>query len=166
MTTSGDRGDQRRHRVLVVTDTVEPSATLTDAVRHRAETHDAQFRLVVLNPARAEVHLLHPERHDKALEAEAVLRTAVPLLEAAVGAPVIGSVSVRHDPMDAIEEALHDGDFHEIVLSTLPHSVTRWLHIDLPHRVSHLGLPTRTVTATATDRSRQPARELETDAAR
>ena len=29
-----------------------------------------QFRLVVLNPARAELHLLHPERHDKAAEAE------------------------------------------------------------------------------------------------
>ena len=49
--------------------------------------------------------------------------------------------------MDAIEEALHDGDFHEIVLSTLPHNLTRWLHLDLPQRVEHLGLPVTTVTA-------------------
>src|SRR3954452_7528454 len=89
------------HRVLVVTDAAEPSPSLREAIRHRAEAHDAQFRLVVLNPARAEVHLLHPERHDKTAEAEAVLRAALPALEAAAEARVIGSVSVRHDPMDA-----------------------------------------------------------------
>jgi hypothetical protein len=60
---------------------------------------------------------------------------------------VDGSVSARHDPMDAIEEALHDGDFDEIILSTLPRGVSRWLHLDLPHRVGHLGLPLTTVVA-------------------
>jgi hypothetical protein len=49
--------------------------------------------------------------------------------------------------MDAIEEALHDGDYDEIILSTLPRGVSAWLHIDLPHRVSHLGLPLTTVIA-------------------
>ena len=49
--------------------------------------------------------------------------------------------------MDAIEEALHDGDFHEIILSTLPRHVSRWLHADLPRRVAHLGLPVTTVVA-------------------
>ena len=49
--------------------------------------------------------------------------------------------------MDAIEEALHDGEFHEIILSTLPHSVSQWLHADLPRRVSTLGLPVTTVVA-------------------
>ena len=56
-------------------------------------------------------------------------------------------MSPRHDPMDAIEEALHDGDFDEIILSTLPPTVSRWLHLDLPHRVAHLGLPLTTVVA-------------------
>ena len=42
--------------------------------------------------------------------------------------------------MDAIEEALHDGDYDEIILSTLPRGASAWLHIDLPHRVAHLGL--------------------------
>jgi hypothetical protein len=49
--------------------------------------------------------------------------------------------------MDAIEETLRDGDFHEIILSTLPHGVSRWLHADLPRRVAHLGLPVTVVTA-------------------
>jgi hypothetical protein len=49
--------------------------------------------------------------------------------------------------MDAIEETLHDGDFDEVILSTLPRSVSRWLHIDLPRRVGHLGVPVTTVVA-------------------
>jgi GABA permease len=49
--------------------------------------------------------------------------------------------------MDAIEETLQSGSFHEIILSTLPHSVSRWLHVDLPGRVAHTGLPVTTVTA-------------------
>jgi hypothetical protein len=49
--------------------------------------------------------------------------------------------------MDAIEEALDGTDFHEIILSTLPPSISRWLHADLPHRVAHLGLELTTVVA-------------------
>ena len=67
-----------------------PPVACCEAIRHRAETGDVQFRLVVLNPARAELHLLHPERHDKATEAEEVLRSALPRLEQAAGGPVIG----------------------------------------------------------------------------
>src|SRR5689334_22259976 len=104
MTTTYDPAEL--HRVLVVTDAATPSPSLREAIRQRAERHDARFRLVVLNPARAEIHLLHPERHDKTAEAERVLREALPSLEADAGGPVIGSVSVRHDPMDAIEETL------------------------------------------------------------
>jgi hypothetical protein len=49
--------------------------------------------------------------------------------------------------MDAIEETLHDREFDEIILSTLPRSVSKWLHVDLPRRVAHLGLPVTTITA-------------------
>jgi hypothetical protein len=49
--------------------------------------------------------------------------------------------------MDAVEETLHESEFHEIIVSTLPRSVSRWLHVDLPHRLSRTGLPVTTVTA-------------------
>jgi hypothetical protein len=133
------------HRVLVVTAAAEPSPSLREAIRHRAETHDAQFRLVVLNPARAEVHLLHPERHDKAIEAEGVLHAALPALEADAGRPVIGSVSVRHDPMDAIEETMFNEPIDEILIDLPTHRLSSLLHQDLVHRLAHLRIPVVTV---------------------
>ncbi len=36
--------------------------------------------------------------------------------------------------------------FDEIILATAPHDIEAWLHIDLPHRVAHLGLPVTTVS--------------------
>jgi hypothetical protein len=131
--------------VLVVTDAADPSPSLTEAVRHRAEARDAQFRLVVLNPARAELHLVHPERHDKALEAEAVLLETVPRLERVTGARVIGSVSVRHDPMDAVEETLFNEPIDEILVDVPMHRVSSLLHQDLEHRLAHHHVPVTTI---------------------
>ena len=137
--------EERTLRILVVTDHAEPTPELREAIRHRAETGDVQFRLTVLNPARAEVHLLHPERHDKAREAEQALLRALPDLETAAGGPVIGSVSVRHDPVDAVEQILFSEPIDEIIVSVVEHGVARWLHQDLPHRLKHLGIPVTAV---------------------
>jgi hypothetical protein len=137
--------DQRTQRVLVVTDAAEPSTSLRDAISHRAETGDVQFRLIVLNPARAELHPLHPERRDLALAAEVTLWSALPRLEAAAHAPVIGSVSVRHDPMDAIEETLFSEPVDEILLDVPPHHLSSWLHQDLEHRLAHFTIPVTSI---------------------
>jgi hypothetical protein len=139
--------DTRTQRILVLTDHADPTAELKDAIRQRAEAGDIQFRLIVLNPARAELHLLHPERHDKATEAERVLLHALPDLEAAAGAPVIGSVSVRHDPMDAVEETLFSEPIDEIMLSVPAHHLATALHQDLQHRLQHFHLPVTVVQA-------------------
>ena len=140
---------QRTTRILVVTDHADPSEALLEEIRHRADTGDVQFRVVVPNPARAELHLLHPERHDKAAEAEQVLRQAQVLLERAAGGPVIGTVSVRNDPMDAIEETIFSEPVDEIILSVAPHGLSAMLHQDLTHRLRHFGLPITVVAPEA-----------------
>ena len=133
--------DVRRTRVLVVTDHAAPTEALLTAIRGRAAEESAQFRILVLNPARAELHLLHPERHEKAAAAEEALIQALPDLEEAAGGPVIGSVSVRHDAMDAIEETLFSEPVDEILLSLPEHPLATRLHQDLPHRLAHFDVP-------------------------
>jgi hypothetical protein len=140
-------------QVLVVAHKTAATPALLEAIRARAERGPAQFHLLVPNPAAPEWHPLHPERQHRLTEGEHTLALALPLIDDAAGGRATGTVSTRHDPMDAIEETLHDGDFDEIILSTLPRSVSRWLHVDLPHRVAHLGLPLTTVTA----KDQQPA---------
>jgi hypothetical protein len=112
--------------VLVVANRTAATQTLLDAVRARVERDGAVY-----------FHLLVPDSPG----ARAVVDRAVPLIEAAAHRPVTGSVARREDPMEAIEEALHEGDFDEIILSTLPPHLSRWLHMDLPSRIAHLGLP-------------------------
>ncbi|MEO5982431.1 MAG: hypothetical protein ABIQ13_08975 [Pedococcus sp.] len=140
--------EQRRARVLVVTNSADPSPALLRWVASRVadEGREVQLRLVVLNPARAELHLLHPERHDRAFEAECALLSTLPLLESAAGGPVIGSVSVRHDPFEAVEETLLSEPVDEILLA-LPVSATRsWGHHDLRDRLERFGIPVHALT--------------------
>lgn len=132
-------------RILVVTDHPEPPAELVRAMKTRADQGPVQFRVVVPNPAQAELHLLHPERHEKAAEAELVLHSALPGLEASTGGRIFGSVSVRHDPMDAIEETLFSEPIDEIILAVAHHGMATRLHLDLEHRLEHLGLPVSVV---------------------
>jgi hypothetical protein len=137
--------NHRRQRVLVVTDRAHPSPTLLKAISERAGLGAAQFRVVVVNPAPAELHLFHPERHDKAIEAEHVLHAAMPELTDAAGDRVIGSVSVRSDPMDAIEEVLFSEPIDEILVDVPPHHLASLLHQDLEHRLRHHGVRVVTI---------------------
>ena len=51
------------------------------------------------------------------------------------------------EPFAAIQDAINLKGFDEIILSTLPKRVSRWLKLDLPHKAAGLGLPVTTVTA-------------------
>jgi uncharacterized membrane-anchored protein len=134
--------------ILVVAHRTAATPALLHAIRERAARGPARFHLLVPNPAE-HAEVTETERAKAHTEGEHVLELALPLIDKAAGIAASGSVSIRHDPMDAIEETLPTGNFDEIILSTLPHHVSRWLHIDLPHRVAHLGLPVTTVTAEA-----------------
>jgi uncharacterized membrane-anchored protein len=135
--------------VLVVANLTAAGSALLDALRTRAARGSASFHLLVPNPAE-HAELTDHERRRRHEEGERVLAAAVPAISDALdGAAVEGSVSVRHDPYDAVEEILREGDFHEVIVSTLPRGRSRWLHLNLPGRIEHLGVPVTTVTADA-----------------
>src|SRR5438477_620752 len=95
-------------RVLVVADADAATPALLEAVRERVRRGPAEFRLLVPNPAPAEWHPFHPDRHGALEAAERRLMRALPHFQDAADAAVRGRVSVRHDPMAAVEEMLHE----------------------------------------------------------
>lgn len=69
-----------------------------------------------------------------------------------IGATADGAVG-DPNPLAAIEKTLAQQEFDEIILSTLPPGISRWLTLDLPHRVKRrCGVPLTVITA-----SEQPA---------
>jgi hypothetical protein len=128
-------------RILVITDHTEAAPRLLDEMRRRAAAGPAQFRVLIPNPAKTEVHLLHPERHARAAEAERALRACLADFELAAGAHVIASVSVRHDPYLAVEELLASEPVDEFIVALATDGLARRLRLSLPKRLAHLGLP-------------------------
>lgn len=62
-----------------------------------------------------------------------------------VGIEATGEVGDER-PLQAIDDVLRARDVDEIVLSTFPRGVSRWLRLDLPHRIrATYGLPLRHV---------------------
>lgn len=132
-------------RVLVVAHKTAATPALIAAVRDRAAKSPANFTLLVPNAAHGLHKVVDAEDQDSS-EAEHVLALALPLLREAAGAPVEGIVG-DPSPLDAIQDAVNINGYDEIILSTLPKTVSRWLHLDLPSKLSGLGLPVTTVTA-------------------
>jgi hypothetical protein len=132
-------------RILVVANRTAATPGLIAAVRERAEKGSATFTLLVPNSAHGLHRLVDPEDQGKS-EAQHTLEEAIPLLEEAAGGPVEGLVG-DPEPLAAIQDAIHLHGFDEIIISTLPTRMSKWLKLDLPHKAAGLGLPVTTVTA-------------------
>jgi hypothetical protein len=142
-------------RVLVVAHRTAATAGLGDAVRRRASEGPATFTLLVPRSAHGLHRLMDPEEADVA-EAQTILDRALPILSSAAGSPVDGVIG-DPTPLTAIEDTINARPFDEIIISTLPAHVSRWLRLDLPSKVGGLGLPVTTVTATEEPAAREPA---------
>jgi hypothetical protein len=125
-------------RVLVVANQTSAGRSLRQEILRRAKQRPHVFTLVV--PATApKDHLVSTDE-----EADELARRH---LEAALGALQGEGLEIEGhvgdpSPMLAIADALLTDTFEEIVLSTLPPGMSRWLKQDLPVRVERrFGLP-------------------------
>jgi hypothetical protein len=134
-------------RVLVVAHKTAATQPLLDAVRERAQRGKASFTLLVPNAAPGLHKVVDPEDQGGG-EAQAVIDRAKPLLSDAAGAPVEGIVG-SPDPIAAIEDAINLRGFDEVIISTLPSKISHWLKLDLPSKITGMGLPVKTVTPDA-----------------
>jgi hypothetical protein len=135
---------QSTPRVLVVAYRTAATQPLLDAVRERAQRGRAVFTLLVPNAAPGLHKVVDPEDQGGG-EAQSVIDRAIPLLSDASGAPVEGIVG-SPDPIAAIEDAINLRGFDEVIISTLPTRISHWLKLDLPSKVTGMGLPVTTVT--------------------
>lgn len=138
-------------RILVVANKTAATPALVEAIRERAARGPCEFTLLVPNATHGLHKVVDPEDQSQS-EAETTIELAVPVLEDAVGGPVDAMIGVP-EPLAAIQDAVNLHGFDEIIISTLPSRVSKWLKLDLPHKAAGLGLPVTTVTA----RSREGA---------
>src|SRR3954454_25095738 len=137
-------------RVLVVAHRTAATLALVDAVRQRAQQGPATFTLLVPDPAHGLHRVVDPEDVDSS-EGHDTLELGIPRLQEAAGSEFDGMLGVA-EPLAAIQDAVNIHGFDEIIISTLPKRVSRWLKLDLPHKAAGLGLPVTVVTAQGTEK--------------
>ena len=122
--------------VLVVANQTADSPELIEALQQRTARGEAEFTLLVpplpghRDEARIRVEEIVGAWREAGLEARGE-----------VGDP---------DPVVAVKEAWDPGRYDEVVVSTLATGASKWLQIDLPHRVERItGVGVRHVVGTA-----------------
>jgi hypothetical protein len=130
--------------VLVVANRTAESDELREALRARAQEGPVAFTLLV--PATPRGVAWAADMHSGAPEAEDHMQSAVEGLRAE-GLEIEGKLG-DPDPVAAVEDAVNFGSYDEIIVSTLPTHLSKWLKLDLPHRVERAtGLPVKHVLA-------------------
>jgi hypothetical protein len=131
--------------VLVVAHQTAATQGLLDAVRERSERGPAKFHLVVPRQPHGMHKVVDPQDVEDD-EAAAVLSDALPRLADAAGTSVTGALG-DSEPLMAIHDAVNLGKFDEIIISTLPRRVSKWLKLDLVSKTKALGIPVTHVEA-------------------
>jgi nucleotide-binding universal stress UspA family protein len=138
-------------RYLVVAHQTASSLELVERVKALASS-DRAAEFVLLVPETPVEQMLGSVEGEAAEVAERRAHEARARLEEA-GAKVVRTSMVGASPLVAIDEELwaHRGEYEAIVICTLPVGVSRWLRLDLPHRVERrFSLPVIHVVAEST----------------
>ena len=62
-----------------------------------------------------------------------------------------------HEPLAAVQDALNLFGFDEVIVSMRPARLSRWLRLDLPHKVRALGVPVTEVIGVESAATQTPA---------
>jgi hypothetical protein len=125
--------------VLVVANRTAESPELLDALRARAVQGPCEFTLLVPSTPHGLAWAADPdaghdeaERHRQAFVDE-LREEGLNVVQAKVGDP---------DPLAAICDECNFGEYDELIVSTLPLRLSKWLHLDLPRKAgAATGLP-------------------------
>lgn len=148
---------------LIVANQTLGGAALEREVRHRVDRGQQRFFIVVpmIEPrletaawAVADEGFVPPpsEEEVESALAEARTRSAHRLAQMvamiqSIGGTADGEVGPT-DPLEAVREVLERRTFDEIIVSTLPAGISRWLKLDLPSRIARItDIPVVTVEA-------------------
>jgi hypothetical protein len=131
--------------VLVVANRTAESPELLEALRARAVQGPCEFTLLVPSTPHglawaADMSSGEGEAEDhRAAFVEELRQEGLDVKDAKVGDP---------DPLAAVQDATNFERFDEVIVSTLPLHVSKWLRIDLPRKVkAATGLPVTHVVA-------------------
>jgi hypothetical protein len=150
-------------QILLVANQTLGGERLKEVVRERIGYGPCNFTIVVpIAPAAHEVKgaewaggvyvnrpiTTGPSKNYESARVEAVRRLAAAIHALKeLGASADGDTG-SEDPVAAVGHCLKAQSYDEIIVSTLPKTVSRWLHQDVPHRIHRkYKIPVTTVTA-------------------
>jgi hypothetical protein len=126
-------------RILVVANRTAESPELLEALKRRAADGECSFTLLIPSTPHgiawaADMHSGEDEAEDhRTAFVEELREEGLNVADAKVG---------DTDALAAIQDECNFADYDEIIVSTLPLHLSKWLHLDLPHKAGHAtGLP-------------------------
>jgi hypothetical protein len=119
-------------RTLIVANRTAGTHLLLEEVERRARREPTHFALLIPNVASRN-------------RADWTLERAIPVLERAASGPVEG-LAGGADPFESVKQALAEGAYDDVLISTLPKRTSEWLRRDLPRRVQALGVPVTVIS--------------------
>lgn len=113
--------------VLVVANVTATSPELLEALKERTSRDECAFTLLVPAPGSGKQGREAAEA--RVAEAVKLMRSEGLEVQGMVGDP---------DPIAAVHEVWDPMKYDEVVISTLPTGVSKWLQVDLPHRAEKI----------------------------
>jgi hypothetical protein len=134
--------------VLVVANRTAESEELQQALADRAAKGDSPKFTLVVPSAHGLAKAANPD--EEIPQAQGHVDNAVARLREA-GLDVEGRLG-DPDPVAAVQDAHNTGSFDEVIVSTLPTHLSKWLRVDLPRKAAHAtGLPVTHVVGSEAD---------------